>query len=50
MRIAKGRVVGGHIVVEGEPLADGVDVTTIAEADRGETLDADEVLSQLRRG
>jgi len=70
MRITKGRVVGGHIVVEGEPLADGVDVTVlcadepgfelsdddqadllqaIAEADRGETLDANEVLSQLRR-
>lgn len=58
-------------MVEGEPLADGVDVTVlcvdelgfqlsdddeadllqaIAEADRGETLDANEVLSQLRRG
>ncbi len=61
---------GGHIIVEGEPLADGVDVTVlcadepefelsdndqadllqaIAEADRGETLDANEVLVQLRR-
>jgi hypothetical protein len=62
--------VGGHIVVAGEPLAEGADVTVlcadesgfelsdddqadllqaIGEADRGETLDANEVLSQLRR-
>ena len=70
MRIAKGKVVGDHIVVEGEPLADGASVTilyadepafelsdddeadllqAIAEADRGETLDANQVLSRLRR-
>jgi hypothetical protein len=70
MRITKGKVVGGHIVVEGERLADGSDVTilcadqpefelgdddqaellqAIAEADRGEMLDASQVLSQLRR-
>jgi hypothetical protein len=70
MRIAKGKVVGGHIVVEGARLADGSDVTILcadepefelsdsaqadllqamAEADRGETLEADQVLSQLRR-
>ena len=57
-------------MVDGEPLADGSDVTilcadepgfelsdddqaallqAIAEADRGETLDASQVLSQLRR-
>ncbi|MSV28482.1 MAG: hypothetical protein EXQ52_07025 [Bryobacterales bacterium] len=70
MRITKGRVLGGRIVVEGEPLADGVDVTVlcadepgfelsdadqaellqaIAEADHGKTLEANEVLAQLRR-
>lgn len=69
MRITKGTVVGGQIVVEGEPLREGTTVTilfpeertfrlndadeaallaAIAEADRGEALDADDVLSQLR--
>ena len=71
MRITKGKVVGGRIMVEGEPLTEGADVTVlcadepvfelsaadgaallqaIAEADRGETLDAGQVLSQFRRG
>jgi len=70
MRVTKGKVVGGRIVVEGETLADGSSVTilctdepefelsdddqaellqAIAEADRGETLDAHDVLSRLRR-
>lgn len=70
MRIAKGTVAKGHIIVEGEALAEGAEVTVlctdepsfklneadeaaileaIGEADRGEALDADEVLSQLRR-
>ena len=69
MRITRGRVVGGQIVVEGEPLKEGSTVTilfpeersfqlndadeaallaAIAEADRGEALDGDDVLSQLR--
>ena len=69
MRITRGTVVGGQIVVEGEPLREGATVTilfpeertfelndadeaallaAIAEADRGEALDADDVLSQLR--
>jgi len=69
MRITRGKVVGGQIVVEGEPLKEGSTVTilfpeeptfqlndadeaallaAIAEADRGEALDADEVLSRLR--
>jgi len=68
MRITRGRVVGGQIVVEGEPLKEGSTVTilfpeersfqlndadeeallaAIAEADRGEALDADDVLSRL---
>ena len=70
MRIAKGRVSEGHIIVEGKALAEGAEVTVlcadepsfklneadeaalleaIGEADRGEALDAAEVLSQLRR-
>ena len=69
MRITRGKVVGGQIVVEGEPLQEGSTVTilfpeersfqlndadeaallaAIAEADRGEALEADEVLSRLR--
>ena len=68
MRITKGKVVSGQIVVEGESLAEGSVVTVlvsdertftlsdedeaalleaIAEADRGELLDADDVLRRL---
>lgn len=68
MRIAAGKVVGGHVIVEGEPLRDGTEVTvlvadeptftvtdeekafllkSIAQADRGELLNADDVLGQL---
>jgi len=68
MRITKGKVVSGQIVVEGESLAEGSVVTVlvsdertftlsdedeaalleaIAEADRGELLDADDVLKRL---
>ena len=70
MRIAKGRVAKGHIIVEGEAFAEGAEITVlcadepsfklneadeaalleaIGEADRGEALDAAEVLSKLRR-
>jgi len=69
MRITTGKVVGGQIVVEGEPLSEGSTVTilipdagtfalseedeaalleAIAEADRGELLDAEDVLKRLR--
>lgn len=68
MRITKGRVVGGRIVVEGESLSEGSTVTVlvpdersftlserdeaalleaIAEADRGELVDAEDVLRKL---
>ena len=68
MRIAKGKVVGGQIVVEGEALSDGTRVTVlvadeatftlgdedeaalleaIAEADRGQILDASDVLKRI---
>ena len=67
MRITKGTVVDGRIVVEGEPLSEGSSVTvlvaeegaftlnaeeeaalleSIAEADRGELLDAEDVLKR----
>jgi hypothetical protein len=68
MRITKGKVVAGHIIVEGESLQEGASVTvlvsdeltfalnredeaalleSIAEAERGEFLDAEDVLRQL---
>jgi hypothetical protein len=68
MRVTKGKVVGGHIVVEDELLAEGTAVTvlvpdeqtftlreadqaellkSIAEADRGDLLDAEDTLQRL---
>jgi hypothetical protein len=68
MRITKGKVVNGNIVVEGEPLDEGAVVTvlvsdehvfalsaeeeailleSIAQADRGELIDARDVLKRL---
>jgi hypothetical protein len=71
MQLATGIVVDGKIVVEGEPLPEGAEVTilvreadetfevppeleaelleSIAEADRGETISADELIERLRR-
>ena len=71
MQLATGIVVGGKIIVEGEPFPEGAKVTilaretnetfevppeleaelllSIAEADRGETISADELLERLRR-
>jgi hypothetical protein len=70
MRIAPGIVVSGQVVMEGEPLPEGLLVTvlarevdetfeldadqeaelleSIAEADRGELIPAEEVLRRLR--
>jgi hypothetical protein len=70
MRITPGRVIGGQVVVEGEPLPDGAMVTvlsregdetfeldadaeaelleSIAQADRGELIPAEQVLTRLR--
>ena len=71
MQLTTGIVVGGKIVVEGDPLPDGTVVTilardaeetfevpseleaalieSIAQADRGETVSADELIERLRR-
>jgi hypothetical protein len=71
MQLITGTVVGGKVVVEGDPLPEGLVVTvlaresdepfvvppeleaelleSIAQADRGETITADELLSRLRR-
>jgi len=70
MRVTSGKVVSGHIEIEGEPLVDGSVVTvlardpdesfeldaateaelllSLAEADRGELIPADEVLRSFR--
>jgi hypothetical protein len=70
MQLATGTVIGGKIVVAGEPLPEGTVVTilareaheafevppeleaelleSIAQAGRGETLPADEVVRRLR--
>jgi hypothetical protein len=68
MRITKGKVVDGHIVVEGESLSEGAIVTVlvsderaftlsneeeaalleaIAESDRGELIDVEDLLKRL---
>jgi hypothetical protein len=71
MKLATGTVVGGKIVVEGDPLPEGAVVTIIArqadetfevppglepelleslaQAARGETISAEEMLKRLRR-
>lgn len=71
MQIATGTVVGGKVIVEGDPLPEGAVVTilareadetfevppeleaelleSIAQAERGETISAEEVLERLRR-
>ena len=71
MQLATGTVVGGKVVVEGDPLREGTVVTilareadetfevppeleaelleSIAQADRGETISADELIESLRR-
>lgn len=68
MRITRGKVIDGHVVVEGESLREGSTVTVlvpderaftlsdedeaalleaIAEADRDDLFDAEDVLKQL---
>ena len=71
MQLTTGTVVGGKIVVEGDPLPEGAVVTilaregnetfevppeleaelleSIAQAERGETISAEELLERLRR-
>jgi hypothetical protein len=54
MRITTGRVVGGKIVVDGEPLPDGAVVTVLAR-EPGETFEVDaadeaELLESMAEG
>lgn len=72
MRVTSGKVVSGQIIVDGEPLPDGLMVTvlardqdetfeldaaaeaalllSLAEADRGELIPAEDVLRTFRDG
>lgn len=47
MRITKGKVVGGQIVVEGESLTEGSVVTVLVSDERTFTLDAEEEAALL---
>ncbi len=68
MRISKGKVVGGQVIVDGDPLDEGSTVTVlvsdehtftlnaedeaallqaIAEADRDDLLDGDDVIKKI---
>ena len=71
MQLATATVVGGKVIVEGDPLPEGAVVTmlardadetfevppeleaelleSVAQADRGETISAEEMLERLRR-
>ena len=57
MKVATGRVVGGKVVLEGEPLAEGLVVTVVARDDE-ETFDVSpeeerallEAIAQADRG
>lgn len=57
MRVTTGKVVGGRVVVEGEPLAEGATVTVmIPEDEQGFELGPEEeaellaAMDQIRRG
>ena len=47
MRITKGRVVDGHIVVDGESLSEGSVVTVLVADERTFTLNAEEEAALL---
>ena len=42
MRIRKGKVVGGHVMVQGESLEEGSTVTVLISDERTFTLDGEE--------
>ncbi len=57
MRVTTGKVVGGKVVVEGEPLAEGATVTVLAPEDQptfelgpNEEAELLEAIDQVRRG
>ena len=48
MRITKGKVVGGHVIVEGEPLDEGSTVTVLISDERNFTLSDEEEAALLQ--
>ena len=48
MRITKGKVVGGHVIVEGDPLDEGSTVTVLISDERTFTLSAEDEAALLR--
>ena len=57
MRVATGKVVGGRVVVEGEPLAEGTIVAVVVPEDEkafelgpGEEIELLTAMEQVRRG
>ena len=48
MRITKGKVVGGHVIVEGDPLDEGSTVTVLISDERTFTLSAIDEAALLR--
>ena len=48
MRITKGRVAEGRIILEGEPLAEGADVTVLCADESGFELSAEDESALLQ--
>ncbi|MBC8281248.1 MAG: hypothetical protein H8E48_10715 [Chloroflexi bacterium] len=48
MRITKGKVVGGHVVVEGDPLNEGSTVTVLVSDESQFTLSAEDEAALLQ--
>ena len=48
MRITKGKVVGGHVIVEGDPLDEGSTVTVLISDERTFTLSAKDEAALLQ--
>ena len=48
MRITKGKVVGGQVIVEGDPLDEGSTVTVLISDERTFTLDAENETALLQ--
>ena len=48
MRITKGKVVGGHVIVEGESLDEGSTVTVLISDERTFTLDVEDEAALLQ--
>ena len=48
MRITKGKVVGGQIVVEGDPLDEGSTVTILVSDERAFTLNSEDETALLQ--